>query len=221
MYFIPRKNLVTNPKSRDYKLVNASHSVSVATAQHIQSEYSVEIWREARTKFVCRVRARPVQPPRQRSALERTIPQSIRRCGDSRSRLNSPTSRAAACTWSSWTGTWRGAPSPLSLLPTAQPACTSAPAAATSAAAKKPPRSARLPSTPSPWPPACDATSSAPTPAPSLPSETSNTGAQVSCAVAAESRLRAGADPLAGLSGAMQRILTEYRLNLGRPANKA
>jgi hypothetical protein len=48
-----------------------------------------------------------------------------------------------------------------------------------------------------------------------------NTGAQVSCAVAAESRLRAGADPLAGLSGAMQRILTEYRLNLGRPANKA
>jgi hypothetical protein len=48
-----------------------------------------------------------------------------------------------------------------------------------------------------------------------------NTGARVSCAVAAESRLRAGADPLAGLSGAMQRILTEYRLNLGRPGNKA
>ena len=48
-----------------------------------------------------------------------------------------------------------------------------------------------------------------------------NTGARVSCAVAAESRLRAGADPLAGLSGAMQRILPEYRLNLGRPGNKA
>lgn len=47
-----------------------------------------------------------------------------------------------------------------------------------------------------------------------------NTGAGVSCAVAAESRLRAGTDPLAGLSGAMQRIVTEYRLNFGRPAGK-
>ncbi len=48
-----------------------------------------------------------------------------------------------------------------------------------------------------------------------------NTGAQVSCAVAAEARLRAGTDPLAGLGGAMQRILTEYRVSLGRPSNKA
>jgi len=46
------------------------------------------------------------------------------------------------------------------------------------------------------------------------------TVAGVSRAVAAEARLRAGADPLAGLSGAMQRIVTEYRLNFGRPANK-
>ena len=46
------------------------------------------------------------------------------------------------------------------------------------------------------------------------------TGTGVSRAVAAESKLRAGADPLAGLSGAMQRIVTEYRLNHGRnPAN--
>ncbi|HVT96680.1 MAG TPA: hypothetical protein VHE33_04185, partial [Acidobacteriaceae bacterium] len=48
-----------------------------------------------------------------------------------------------------------------------------------------------------------------------------NTGSRVSCAVVPESRLRAGADPLAGLSGAMQRIVTEYRLNLGRSGNKA
>ena len=47
-----------------------------------------------------------------------------------------------------------------------------------------------------------------------------NTGARVSCAVAAESRLRAGTDPLAGLSGAMQKIVTEYRLNFGRPTSK-
>lgn len=46
------------------------------------------------------------------------------------------------------------------------------------------------------------------------------TGAGVSRAVAAESKLRAGADPLAALGGAMQRIVTEYRLNFGRkPAN--
>jgi hypothetical protein len=48
-----------------------------------------------------------------------------------------------------------------------------------------------------------------------------NTGARVSCAVVPESRLRAGADPLAGLSGAMQRIVTEYRLNRSHPANNA
>ncbi|MFP5228842.1 MAG: hypothetical protein ACLGXA_14580 [Acidobacteriota bacterium] len=42
----------------------------------------------------------------------------------------------------------------------------------------------------------------------------------VSRAVAAEARLRAGADPLAGLGGAMQRILTEYRLNsVKKPPN--
>lgn len=44
------------------------------------------------------------------------------------------------------------------------------------------------------------------------------TGRGVSRAVAPEAKLRAGADPLAGLSGAMQRIVTEYRLNFGRPA---
>jgi hypothetical protein len=38
------------------------------------------------------------------------------------------------------------------------------------------------------------------------------TGAGVSRAVAAEAKLRAGADPLAGLGGAMQRIVTEYRM---------
>lgn len=61
------------------------------------------------------------------------------------------------------------------------------------------------------------------TPLPSLGDVTFyiNTGARVSCAVVPQSRLRAGADPLAGLSGAMQRIITEYRLNISRPANKA
>jgi hypothetical protein len=48
-----------------------------------------------------------------------------------------------------------------------------------------------------------------------------NSGGVVGCAVAAESRLRAGADPLAGLSGAMQKIVTEYRLSFGRPVQKA
>jgi hypothetical protein len=48
-----------------------------------------------------------------------------------------------------------------------------------------------------------------------------NTGAGVSCAVAAEARLRAGADPLAGLSGAMQKIVTEYRVNFGRTGHKS
>lgn len=43
------------------------------------------------------------------------------------------------------------------------------------------------------------------------------TSAGVSRAVAAESKLRAGADPLAGLGGALQRIVTEYRLSLARP----
>lgn len=37
------------------------------------------------------------------------------------------------------------------------------------------------------------------------------TGAGVLTAVAAEARLRAGADPLAALGGAMQRIVTEHR----------
>ncbi|HUB19412.1 MAG TPA: hypothetical protein VL990_12305 [Acidobacteriaceae bacterium] len=45
------------------------------------------------------------------------------------------------------------------------------------------------------------------------------TGAGVSRAVAAEAKLRAGADPLAGLGGAMQRIVTEYRLNFPRKNN--
>lgn len=38
------------------------------------------------------------------------------------------------------------------------------------------------------------------------------TGAGIRVAVAAESRLRAGTDALAALGGAMQRIVTEYRL---------
>ena len=61
------------------------------------------------------------------------------------------------------------------------------------------------------------------TPLPSLGDVTFyiNTGARVSCAVVPEARLRASADPLAGLSGAMQRIVTEYRLSHGRPASKA
>lgn len=42
------------------------------------------------------------------------------------------------------------------------------------------------------------------------------TSVGVSRAVAAESKLRAGADPLAGLGGAMQRIVTEYRLRFGK-----
>lgn len=46
------------------------------------------------------------------------------------------------------------------------------------------------------------------------------TTAGVSRAVAAEAKLRAGADPLAGLGGAMQRIVTEYRLKFGRPPER-
>jgi len=42
------------------------------------------------------------------------------------------------------------------------------------------------------------------------------TGAGVYRAVAAEVKLRAGADPLAGLGGAMQRIVREYRMNFPR-----
>lgn len=38
------------------------------------------------------------------------------------------------------------------------------------------------------------------------------TGIGVRMAVASQDRLRAAADPLAGLGGAMQRIVTEYRL---------
>lgn len=38
------------------------------------------------------------------------------------------------------------------------------------------------------------------------------TGVGVRMAVAAQARLRAAADPLAGLGGAMQKIVTEYRL---------
>lgn len=43
---------------------------------------------------------------------------------------------------------------------------------------------------------------------------TSNHGIRV--AVAAEARLRAGTDPLAALGGAMQRIVTEYRVRYPR-----
>lgn len=60
------------------------------------------------------------------------------------------------------------------------------------------------------------------TPLPSLGDVTFyiTTGTGVSRAVAPESKLRAGADPLAALGGAMQRIVTEYRLSFGRkPAN--
>jgi len=42
------------------------------------------------------------------------------------------------------------------------------------------------------------------------------TGEGVWVAVASESRLRAGADPLAALGGAMQRIVTEYRVRYPR-----
>lgn len=47
------------------------------------------------------------------------------------------------------------------------------------------------------------------------------TDAGVYRAVAAEAKLRAGADPLAGLGGAMQRIVTEYRLNFPRQGTRA
>jgi hypothetical protein len=40
-------------------------------------------------------------------------------------------------------------------------------------------------------------------------------------AVAPEAKLRAGADPLAALGGAMQRIITEYRVNFPKAAKKA
>ncbi len=46
------------------------------------------------------------------------------------------------------------------------------------------------------------------------------TGAGVLRAVAAEGKLRAGSDPLAALGGAMQRIITEYRVNFPRPTIK-
>lgn len=56
------------------------------------------------------------------------------------------------------------------------------------------------------------------TPLPSLGDVTFflTTGKAVLMAVASEAKLRAGADPLAALSGAMQRIVTEYRLNFGK-----
>jgi hypothetical protein len=41
-------------------------------------------------------------------------------------------------------------------------------------------------------------------------------GVGVRMAVASQARLRAAADPLAGLGGAMQRIVTEYRLHFPR-----
>jgi len=44
------------------------------------------------------------------------------------------------------------------------------------------------------------------------------TGDGVFMAVAPEAKLRAGTDPLAMLGGAMQKIVTEYRLNFPRPA---
>jgi hypothetical protein len=40
------------------------------------------------------------------------------------------------------------------------------------------------------------------------------TGVGIHIAVASQARLRAAADPLAGLGGAMQRIVTEYRFHL-------
>lgn len=43
---------------------------------------------------------------------------------------------------------------------------------------------------------------------------TTNAGLHV--AVASQTRLRSGTDPLAGLGGAMQKIVTEYRLQLGK-----
>jgi hypothetical protein len=53
------------------------------------------------------------------------------------------------------------------------------------------------------------------TPLPSLGDVTfyMTTGQEVCRAVAPESKLRAGADPLAALGGAMQRIVREYRTN--------
>jgi hypothetical protein len=47
------------------------------------------------------------------------------------------------------------------------------------------------------------------------------TGAVVSRAVAAEAKLRAGSDPLAALGGAMQKIVTEYRLKFQKPTARA
>ncbi|MGD0366957.1 MAG: hypothetical protein ABSA94_05845 [Acidobacteriaceae bacterium] len=47
------------------------------------------------------------------------------------------------------------------------------------------------------------------------------TGTGVSRAVAPEAKLRAGSDPLAALGGAMQKIVTEYRLKFQKPTAKA
>jgi hypothetical protein len=47
------------------------------------------------------------------------------------------------------------------------------------------------------------------------------TNAGVYRAVAAEGKLRAGADPLAGLGGAMQKIVREYRVNFPRSGTRA
>lgn len=46
------------------------------------------------------------------------------------------------------------------------------------------------------------------------------TGEGVRRAVAAEVKLRTGSDPLAALGGAMQKIVTEYRLKFPRPGPK-
>jgi hypothetical protein len=56
------------------------------------------------------------------------------------------------------------------------------------------------------------------TPLPSLGDVTFyvTTGTEVRRAVAPEAKLRAGADPLAALGGAMQKIVTEYRLKFPR-----
>lgn len=61
------------------------------------------------------------------------------------------------------------------------------------------------------------------TPLPSLGDVTfyMTTAADVRRAVAAEAKLRAGADPLAALGGAMQRIVTEYRLHYPKTGTKA
>ena len=66
-----------------------------------------------------------------------------------------------------------------------------------------------------------DATESSPLPTLGDVTFYITTGTAVSRAVAPEAKLRAGNDPLAALGGAMQKIVTEYRLKFQKPTARA